>query len=126
MDARYWKADDWPFSPEALEDRVVIGLPPARVVFPWDELELPAYDKEVLRLLSWHDGEFFCRWAKDWSSWSFEDWVSIRDMDKQRKRLTINKELESIKLDMVSMDEEARLDAYGYEVTYTEGLDTAE
>jgi len=107
-----------PFTPVA-GDTFIVGLAPARLTFPWDVMDVPWVDKQINGLYSWHNAEFHFRTAKDWNE-TFSVWEILSDSTGKRKYSVFApaKFCEALKMDLVSFDVDARLDAYAYQVHY--------
>lgn len=135
LDITYWNST-LPFTPSAAGSRadvVTIGLPAGEVEFPWDELDMPVADKEVLRLLLWTNSTWSYRYAKDWgdvdaqaSLWSTWSSRAPQANGSKRVKIELNKHVESLKLALACFSTDARLDAYAYEVDYSRDVDRLE
>lgn len=130
LDTDYWALANWKgtlgttFTPAA-GDKVSVGFMPAEVEFPWDTLDALAVDKELVRLKHWHAGAMYFRYATDRST-TYTTWSLLDESTTgpQRKGKEINKNCELYKLQMMGKNSATtsanRLDAYGYEVVYTD------
>jgi len=116
-DSRLLNSDGILFSP-AVGDKVVIGTPPAFVEFPWDLLDDPVVDKEVTRLTTWGRGLCFFTYETNWITGN-EVWRRLFLEDKKRTNSQIKKTCESGKLSIVSLADDARLDAFNYMISRT-------
>ena len=112
-----------------LGDTIYLCLAPVNVEFPWDFMDLPFREKEVLQLITWHKKDFFFRVTKDWDSAdtldmnpdkTYLEWHNLAapDVANGRKLTPIRKSLESLKLELVSFKTGASFDAFAYEVDF--------
>lgn len=100
-------------------DIFYVGQPPAQIIFPWDLMDVPFGDKNIHHLITWQKKEFHHRYATDWVEKDFQGWFPIRDSDGTRRRTPIHVgKCESFKLEIVSYDLAAELDAYAYLVEF--------
>lgn len=103
------------FTPQK-NDRLLYGLPPALVEYPWDVLDLPFFDKKLTRLVTWHNKRLWHRFSRNWDTSTPSPWREMRDAEKQRKLTPVNFEGEAIKLSLLSFMRDSRIDGYGYDV----------
>lgn len=103
------------FTPQK-NDKLLLGLPPALVEYPWDVLDLPFFDKKLTRLVTWHDKRLWHRFSRNWDMGTPSPWREMRDAEKQRKLTPMNFEGEAIKLSLLSFMRDSRIDGYGYDV----------
>lgn len=108
----------------AAGDTVYVCRPPAKVEYPWDELDQPLYDKMITELITWHDKAFKYRTQIGYTPISDFTWKDLSTSDTQRKRTQIGKTSDAIKLELASFDLKASLDAFAYEVLYKQGAET--
>lgn len=103
------------FTPNT-DDIVYIGRPPAQVEFPWDMLEIPFKNKQLLRIMLWYDKDFYFRWRRDWDTAWEKAYAILTDSAKKRvhQDLAPAPMLEAFKMELVSYEIAARLDSYGY------------
>lgn len=110
-------------------DTVYLCRAPASIIFPWDMLDIPFKDKQVLDLITWHNKDWFFRMKKDWDDTDIMDhdpdkphkeWHSLDapTVANGRSRTKINKKAEAVKLELVSFEIGATLDAFAYHVDY--------
>ena len=110
-------------------DTLYVCLLPSSIEFPWDNFDLPLVDKNILELITWHNKEFYLRMSKDWDSTDYldlqdtaDEWHTIGtpDVANGRSRTEILKKAEAAKLELVSFEEGATLDAFAYYIDYHE------
>ena len=112
-----------------LGDTVYLCLAPAEVIFPWDIMDLPFNDKQILTLITWHKKDFKFRVSKNWDDSDIIDidnsnirkeWHDLDEPDvpNGRRHTVINSSLEAMKLQLVSFKVGSSLDAFAYEVDY--------
>ena len=108
---------DW-FEPQ-VGDQVFIGFSPIFIEFPWDNMDLPYYSKQVQRLAVWVNSSFSFRIFDQWE----ERDIQWKDVISQGKRRILvespTKSAEAFKLVMQSVEEDFKLDAYAYLVEPT-------
>jgi len=112
-----------PFNPVA-NDTIIIGAAPARLTFPWDVMDVPYIDKQINALVTWRDKNWYLRHATDWDESTYSAWILMADLSSQRSRASIGPiNCEALKLDLVSYEIGARLDAMAYDVLFrTKGV----
>lgn len=106
-----------PFMP-SIEDSLYVGNPPLHIEYPWDVLEQPYFDKQLHRLTTWHRGEWRYKVDSNWDVSSITKWRKLLDGEGKRRHTELNRTLEAAKLQLVSFDVNAKLDAYMYQVGF--------
>ena len=117
--------DARPFEPRP-GDTLYLCRAPASMEFPWDLMDIPFKDKEVIDLMTWHNGNFYMRMSKDWDDTKevVPFTTKLNDADAGRNRTEVLKAAEAFKLKLVSFDKGATLDSYAYNVDFTDdGID---
>ena len=103
-----------------------LGLAAAFVELPWDDNDIPFYDKKIIELITWHDKEFRYRFGKDYNSIPNDAlWYPLEDSDSRRKRTQLHNNTvygvtcEVIKLQLWSHELDCSLDAYAFNAAPT-------
>lgn len=107
----------------ALNDNLYVCLPPAQLVFPWDQMDAPFVEKQIVNLLTWHNKEFLVQISKDWNSADKivpYKTLATPNVAEGRSRLTVGKTMEAAKLDLVSFEKGATFNGFAYEIEYFE------
>lgn len=103
------------FTP-SVNDTIYIGQPPARILFPWDDMSVPVLNKELKEIQLWGEKDFYYRLYQDYEASAIKDFTLVANSQKKRKRVHnlhgINAEV--FKLELVSFELDSRLDSYVY------------
>lgn len=103
------------FEPGA-DSTLIVGLVPAFIELPWDDLGVPYQDKRVTQLVTWNVGDFKLGYAKDWDETKTrEGWINVLDAGGRRNRTAIAiGTSEVLKTTLVSFKPVAKLNGFGY------------
>lgn len=124
IDNDYFPNTALPFTP-SFPDEVIFFWSPAVVQLPWDELGVPFTDKMVSELITWHDQLLYFRSAIDYVE-TYNAWTQLTDSASQRKRTPFNRRCEALKLELMTLAQDAELDAIAYLIDYTQGANTVQ
>jgi len=114
----------WSFTP-AEDDPVYVCFVPSYVQFPWDIFERPYYDKQIVKLITWHNGAFKIIKSLNYDSTTRDtEWADLADANSKRKVTSIGTTCEAFKLELASFDLDAALDAFAYVVEDRSGATT--
>lgn len=83
---------------------VLLGQPPMEVEYPWDWIEQPFFDKNLIEFVTWHDAKIYYRVAANFATNYLNSRTLIADSDKKRKRTQLNKRVECCKFEFTSYE----------------------
>lgn len=86
------------------EHRIYLCQPYAKVEYPFDELDVPYYDKDLVELVTWIDGPYSLRYRENYSTLSNTAWTLRSDVAGKRDRIQIKRSVEAFKLELASLD----------------------
>lgn len=115
------KCSSVPFAPSA-GDRLYIGVTPALVSWPWDQLGSPGNNKQLIRWSIWGDGQMSWRHADNWDEDTFGLWKRLGFVDKKRRHIeTLRGHSDAFKFELFSLASEFAIDSYMLEASDQEG-----
>lgn len=120
-------SEDWligsTFTPDT-DSVVYLCQPFARIEPAWDELGIPAYDKEVIEMFIWFTKDLYYRARINRNATYDSSWVKILDSSSKRKRVQLKKTVEVLKLELATKEIGATVDGMGFEVDFKQGANT--
>lgn len=108
-----------PFTPTA-GDKLYVAQVPAEIEFPWDTLAESADglmdDKTVKELVTWANKQWLMKHGENYDDSTIGSYVALTTSAGKQQKDIVNQSCEAFKLFLASLELEARLDAFGYQV----------